>query len=72
MKLSKSSVVLIVVLGLFLIYMFGQSESSLEVVDFSLDKPDTQTSSIASNEERNPYYGAVSYTHLTLPTTPYV
>ena len=57
MKLSKSSIVLIVVLGLFLIYMFGQSESSLEIVDFSVDKPETQTTSIASNEERSPYYG---------------
>jgi len=57
MKLSKSSIVLIVVLGLFLIYMFGQSESSLEIVDFSLDKPETQTASISSNEDRNPYYG---------------
>ena len=57
MKLSKSSIVLIVVLGLFLIYMFGQSESSLEIVDFSVDKPETKTTSIASNEDRNPYYG---------------
>ena len=57
MKLSKSSIVLIVVLGLFLIYMFGQSESSLEIVDFSLDKPETQSPSISSNEDRNPYYG---------------
>ena len=50
MKFSKSSIVLIVALGLFLIYMFGQSESSLEIVDFSVDKPETQTTSIASNE----------------------
>ena len=57
MKFSKSSIVLIVALGLFLIYMFGQSESSLEIVDFSVDKPETQTTSIASNEERSPYYG---------------
>ena len=57
MKLNKFSIVLIVVLGLFLIYMFGQSESSLEVVNFSLDKPKAETSSIVSNEERNPYYG---------------
>ena len=57
MKLSKSSIVLIDILGLFLIYMFGQSESSLEVVDFSLDKPKSETTSISSNEERNPYYG---------------
>ena len=57
MKLSKSSIVLIVVLGLFLIYMFGQSESSLEIVDFSLDKPEPQSPSISSNEDRNPYYG---------------
>ena len=37
--------------------MFGQSESSLEIVDFSMDKPETSTTSIASNEDRNPYYG---------------
>ena len=57
MKLSKSSIVLIVALGLYLIYMFGQSESSLEIVDFSVDKSETQTASITSNEDRNPYYG---------------
>jgi len=57
MKLSKSSIVLIVALGLYLIYMFGQSESSLEIVDFSIDKSKTQTASITSNEDRNPYYG---------------
>ena len=57
MKLSKSSIVLIVALGLFLIYMFGQNESSLEIIDFSIDKPETQTVSITSNEDRNPYYG---------------
>ena len=37
--------------------MFGQSESSLEIVDFSMDKPEAPTTSIASNENRNPYYG---------------
>jgi len=57
MKLSKSSIVIIVALGIFLIYMFGQSESSLEIVDFSMDKPETSTTSIAPNEDRNPYYG---------------
>ena len=57
MKLSKSSIVLIVALGLFLIYMFGQNESSLEIIDFSIDKPEAQTVSITSNEDRNPYYG---------------
>ena len=57
MKLSKSSIVIIVALGIFLIYMFGQSESSLEIVDFSMDKPEAPTTSIASNENRNPYYG---------------
>ena len=57
MKFSKSSIVLIVVLGLVLIYMFGQSESSLEIVDFSIDKPETQAVSSTSNEDRNPYYG---------------
>ena len=51
MKLSKSSIVLIVALGLFLIYMFGQNESSLEIIDFSIDKPETQTVSITSNED---------------------
>ena len=57
MKLSKSSIVIIVALGIFLIYMFGQSESSLEIVDFSMDKTETSTNSIAPNEDRNPYYG---------------
>ena len=56
-----------------------QSDSSLEVVDFSVDKEEIKSSKPAPNKDRNAYYGdlhvhtkysfdAVSYTHLTLPT----
>ncbi|MEC7911565.1 MAG: DUF3604 domain-containing protein [Pseudomonadota bacterium] len=62
MKSSKSFIGLIVVSTIFFIYASGvyknlQSDSALEVVDFSIDGAKTDSASIKSNLDRSPYYG---------------
>ena len=62
MKPSKSFIGLIVVSTIFFIYASGiyknlQSDSALEVVDFSIDGVKTDPASIKSNPDRSPYYG---------------
>ena len=62
MKSSKSFIGLIVVSTIFFIYASGvyknlQSDSALEVVDFSIDGAKTDPASIKSNLDRSPYYG---------------
>jgi hypothetical protein len=59
--MSKSLIVLIAVSTVFLIYVTGfytnfQSDSALEVIDFSIDKPASENS-IPSNPDRIPLYG---------------
>lgn len=59
--MSKSLIGLIAVSTVFLIYVTGfytnfQSDSALEVIDFSIDKPASENS-IPSNPDRIPLYG---------------
>ena len=59
MKSSKSFIGLIVVSTIFFIYASGvyknlQSDSALEVVDFSIDGAKTDPASIKSNLDRSP------------------
>jgi hypothetical protein len=60
-KMNKSLIGLIAVSTVFLIYVTGfytnfQSDSALEVIDFSIDKPASENS-IPSNPDRIPLYG---------------
>ena len=50
--------------------VFAQSESVLKYMVWSDSELERERPMIAAFEAANP--GAVSYTHLTLPTTPYV
>lgn len=61
MKMSKSFIGLIVVSTIFVIYASGfytnfQSDSALEVVDFSIDAPASEDR-VLSNPDRMPLYG---------------
>ncbi len=57
MKLSKTQYILLGGVILFLVYKYGQFDGSLEVVDYSVDKPISEKAKPAPNKDRNPYYG---------------
>ena len=61
MKLSKSFIGLVTVSTIFMLYASGlytnfQSDSALEIIDFSIDKPAGEKN-IPSNPDRVPLYG---------------
>ncbi len=56
MKISLSTIILLIAAGLFLIYKFGQTDSALEIADYSIALKKSHQS-IPINIERNAYYG---------------
>ena len=53
-------------------HIFGSKESSISICIYLLYIVDTLRIDDQSSMLRSSIYTAVSYTHLTLPTTPYV
>ena len=67
MKLSKSFIGLVTVSTIFMLYASGlyknlQSDSALEIVDFSIAKPASEKN-IPSNPDRVPLYGDLHVHH---------